>query len=171
MPRCRAAAARTAGDDTRRNMVDCVLSAASPATLCVQSTAAPVIGSFPRGAESLMESYEHAASRHFADAEDLAARRRLDNAGHLIGLAAECAVKHAVRRVAPNPPHIHFPNLTAEIRKFGGRDTVLYKVRRTLSSPALGPSSTTGRSRCGTVRTGTSRTLSIGSGRWRLVGS
>ena len=45
-----------------------------------------------------MESYEHAAMRHFADAEDLAARRRLDNAGHLIGLAAECAVKHAVRR-------------------------------------------------------------------------
>ena len=85
-----------------------------------------------------MESYEHAAMRHFADAEDLAARRRLDNAGHLIGLAAECAVKHAVRRVAPNPPHIHFPKLTAEIRKFGGRDTVLYKVRRALSPPALG---------------------------------
>ena len=85
-----------------------------------------------------MESYEHAAMRHFADAEDLAARRRLDNAGHLIGLAAECAVKHAVRRVAPNPPHIHFPKLTAEIRKFGGRDTVLYKVRRALSPPTHG---------------------------------
>ena len=91
------------------------------------------------GAESLMESYEHAARRHYADAEDLAARRRLDNAGHLIGLAAECAVKHAVCHVAPpNPPHIHFPKLTAEIRKFGGRDTVLYKVRRALTPPAHG---------------------------------
>ena len=80
-----------------------------------------------------MESYEHAARRHFADAEDLADRERLDNAGHLIGLAAECAVKHAVRRVTPNPRPIHFPKLTAEIRKYGGRDTVLQKVRRALT--------------------------------------
>ena len=83
-----------------------------------------------------MESFEHAARRHFADAEDLANRQRIDNAGHLIGLAAECAVKHAVRRVAPNPPRIHFPKLTAEMRKFGGRNTVLHKVRRALSPPA-----------------------------------
>ena len=85
-----------------------------------------------------MESYEHAAMRHFADAEDLAARRRLDNAGHLIGLAAECAVKHAVRHVAPNPPHIHFPELTAGIRQLGGRDPVISKIRRALSPPTLG---------------------------------
>ena len=89
-------------------------------------------------ADNLMESYEHAARRHFADAEDLADRERLDNAGHLIGLAAECAVKHAVRRVTPNPRPIHFPKLTAEIRKYGGRDTVLYKVRRALSPPSHG---------------------------------
>ena len=90
------------------------------------------------GAEHLMESFEHAARRHFADAEDLAARRRLDNAGHLVGLAAECAVKHAVRNVAPNPPRIHFPELTGEMRKFGGRDTVLSKIRRALTPPAHG---------------------------------
>ena len=85
-----------------------------------------------------MESYEHAAMRHFADAEDLAAHRRLDNAGHLIGLAAECAVKHAVRHVALNPPHIHFPELTAGIRQLGGRDPVISKIRRALSPPTLG---------------------------------
>ena len=90
------------------------------------------------GADNLMESYEHAARRHFADAEDLADRERLDNAGHLIGLAAECAVKHAVRRVTPNPRPIHFPKLTAEIRKYGGRDTVLHKVRRALTPHAHG---------------------------------
>ena len=56
----------------------------------------------PMEADGLMESFEHAARRHFADAEDLADRQRLlDNAGHLIGPAAECAVKHAVRHVTP----------------------------------------------------------------------
>ena len=85
-----------------------------------------------------MESYEHAARRHFADAEDLAARRRLDNAGHLIGLAAECAVKHAVRHVAPNPPHIHFSELTARMRQLGGRHPAISKIRRALSPPAHG---------------------------------
>ena len=83
-----------------------------------------------------MESYEQAARRHFTDAEDLAGRRRLDNAGHLIGLAAECAVKHAVRHVAPDPPHIHFPELTTGIRQLGGRHPVVSKIRRALSPPA-----------------------------------
>jgi len=90
------------------------------------------------GADNLMESYEHAARRHFADAEDLADRERLDNAGHLIGLAAECAVKHAVRHVTPNPPHIPFPALTAGIRQLGGRNSVVSKIRRALSPPSHG---------------------------------
>ena len=62
----------------------------------------------------------------------------LDNAGQLIGLAAECAVKYAVRHVAPNPPRIHFPELTAQIRKIGGRHPVVSQIRRALSPPALG---------------------------------
>ena len=85
-----------------------------------------------------MECYEHAARRHFADAEDLAGRRRLDNAGHLIGLAAECAVKHAFRQAGPNPRPIHFPQLTAEVRKLGGRHPVVSKIRRALSPPEHG---------------------------------
>ena len=88
------------------------------------------------GADSLMESFEYAARRHFADAEDLAGRRRLDNAGHLIGLAAECAVKHAIRQIVPNPRRIHFPELTAEVRKLGGRNSAVSQVRRALSPPA-----------------------------------
>ena len=92
----------------------------------------------PMEADGLMESFEHAARRHFADAEDLADRQRLDNAGHLIGLAAECAVKHAVRHVTPNPPRIHFPELTAGIRQLGGRNPAVSKIRRALSPPAHG---------------------------------
>ena len=88
------------------------------------------------GADSLMESFEYAARRHFADAEDLAGRRRLDNAGHLIGLAAECAVKHAIRQIVPNPRRIHFPELTAELRKLGGRNSAVSQVRRALSPNA-----------------------------------
>ena len=95
-------------------------------------------GVLPCEADRLMESFEHAAKRHFADAEDLAGRQRLDNAGYLIGLAAECAVKHAVRNVAPNPPRIHFPELTAGIRQLGGRNPVVEKVRRALSPPPRG---------------------------------
>ena len=85
-----------------------------------------------------MESFEDAARRHFADAEDLAERQRLDNAGYLIGLAAECAVKHAVRHVTPNPPRIHFPELTAGVRQLGGRNPVFSKIRQALSPPAHG---------------------------------
>ena len=92
----------------------------------------------PKGTDGLMESFEHAARRHFADAQDLADRQRLDNAGHLIGLAAECAVKHAVRHVTRTPPHLHFPELTAGIRQLGGRHPVVSKIRRALSPPAHG---------------------------------
>ena len=97
-----------------------------------------MIGSLPWGPDSEMESFEHAAKRHFSDAEDLAGRQRLDNAGHLIGLAAECAAKHAVRHVVPKPRRVHFPELTAEVRKLGGRNTAVSKIRRALSPPAHG---------------------------------
>jgi hypothetical protein len=39
--------------------------------------------------------YVQAALRHFGDAEHLAGAGRYDNAGHLIGFAAECALKKA----------------------------------------------------------------------------
>ena len=47
----------------------------------------------PMETDGLMESFEHAARRHFADAEDLADRQRLDNAGHLIGLTMRLNVR------------------------------------------------------------------------------
>ncbi len=41
------------------------------------------------------DNYAQAAIRHLNDAEHLAASARHDNAGHLIGFAAECAIKVA----------------------------------------------------------------------------
>jgi hypothetical protein len=45
-----------------------------------------------------MQNYEQAAARHWLDAEQLLAAKRLDNADQLFGLAAECALKVALVR-------------------------------------------------------------------------
>jgi HEPN domain-containing protein len=45
----------------------------------------------------LPRDYKQAALRHYMDAESLAAVGRYDDAGHLIGLAAECALKHGIQ--------------------------------------------------------------------------
>jgi hypothetical protein len=45
----------------------------------------------------MARDYGQAAVRHFIDAETLAAAGRYDDAGHLIGLAAECALKHGAQ--------------------------------------------------------------------------
>jgi len=61
----------------------------------------------------MCEIYDQAALRHFRDADFLAADKRWDNAGHLIGFAAECALKHAIVSLRPNQnvPHKHLPEL------------------------------------------------------------
>lgn len=40
-----------------------------------------------------MEDYDSAAKRHFGDAKHLEAHNSWDNAGHLLGLGVECALK------------------------------------------------------------------------------
>ena len=45
-----------------------------------------------------MQNYESAAVRHWRDAEQLLATKRLDNADQLFGLAAECALKGVLSR-------------------------------------------------------------------------
>lgn len=47
------------------------------------------------------ESYSEAASRHFADAGQLAEKERWDGAGYLIGYAVECAIKSAIAAARP----------------------------------------------------------------------
>ena len=65
----------------------------------------------------------------------LANADRLDNAGHLIGLAAECAVKDVVSRLRGTAvPHVHFPSLNACIAQIGGRNR-LNQIRRAMAQP------------------------------------
>jgi hypothetical protein len=67
----------------------------------------------------LREAYARAAVRHFRDAEELAAKDRFDGAGHLIGFAAECAIKHTVKELRPQnqAPFLHFPELIEKAKK------------------------------------------------------
>lgn len=81
----------------------------------------------------MAENYESAALRHFKDAATLQASGRLDNAGHLIGFAAECAIKHRIESLhsAADTPHVHFPALVVVARKHfrqRSQDTELYQI-------------------------------------------
>lgn len=66
-----------------------------------------------------MEKYDSAAIRHFEDAQLLRTSGKLDNAGHLVGLAAECAIKHNIASLKPPPLllHYHLPKLLSIARK------------------------------------------------------
>jgi hypothetical protein len=74
---------------------------------------------FGRGRERFLEKYDSAAIRHFLDAKALRSIGQLDNAGHLIGFAVECAVKHRISTLSAGAdgPHGHFPAFLAIARK------------------------------------------------------
>ncbi|HEV2678713.1 MAG TPA: hypothetical protein VGV37_29565 [Aliidongia sp.] len=65
------------------------------------------------------EAYEEAAKRHYTDAKILAAGQRFDNAGHLIGFATECALKHALGLHEPQKenPKLHLPQIVSVMLK------------------------------------------------------
>lgn len=67
----------------------------------------------------MTEKYDEASVRHFEDAERLAAApaHRYDNAGHLIGFAAECAIKHAVASLGHGTEKLHIPLLIGNAKK------------------------------------------------------
>ncbi len=68
------------------------------------------------------ENYGAAALRHYADAKLLASNERYDNAGHLIGFAAECSIKH-VFQPSGSGRYKHLPQLlNAFPRLVQGRD-------------------------------------------------
>jgi hypothetical protein len=68
------------------------------------------------------EYYESAAIRHLEDALTLQSSGRGDNAGHLVGFAAECAIKYQIENLRPqnNSPHGHIPELLIAARKHLG---------------------------------------------------
>jgi len=78
-----------------------------------------------------VENYAEASIRHFSDAEHLACSGRFDSAGHLIGFAAECAIKHAVLSLAAGPvAKLHIPLLIEHARKrlHGQRDRAVHTL-------------------------------------------
>ena len=82
-----------------------------------------------------MRNYAQAAVRHFRDAELLAASQCLGGGGHLIGLAAECALKHAARKITSPPDaeiRSHLPGglCGAIARLLRGRDATTNRLRQ-----------------------------------------
>lgn len=70
-----------------------------------------------------MEKYDSAAIRHFEDAQLLRDAGKLDNAGHLVGFAAECAIKHQISSLKSkqmNTLHGHLPDFLIVARKHLG---------------------------------------------------
>ncbi len=67
----------------------------------------------------MTDVYDSSAIRHYKDASFLLDESCLDNAGHLVGFAAECAVKHAIQKLQnhSNPVYDHFPSLAAPARQ------------------------------------------------------
>lgn len=72
------------------------------------------------------EKFQDAAVRHHHDARRLAAGERFQNAGYLIGLAAECLVKGMLEKDDKlidrgSEFRCHFPKLAQVIRQFIGQ--------------------------------------------------
>jgi hypothetical protein len=67
----------------------------------------------------LPEHYADAPIRHFRDAETLASGQAFDNAAHLLGFAAECAIKLCVEELRPTSqaPHLHLPELVEKAKR------------------------------------------------------
>ncbi|WP_413676736.1 hypothetical protein [Pantoea dispersa] len=79
-----------------------------------------------------MEDYDGSAKRHFSDAISLAEIKSFDNAGYLIGLAVECAIKKKCRltRGDIDKGNGHLPGLThiAKLKIDSRRDTMLFNT-------------------------------------------
>lgn len=69
----------------------------------------------------MADFFDDAAHRHRADAKHLAGAQRFQNAGHLIGFAAECLVKSMLEQAgqainAKTHLAVHFPKLRGMIQ-------------------------------------------------------
>lgn len=73
----------------------------------------------------MADSFPDAARRHWSDAKHLAANDRFQNAGHLLGFAAECLAKEVLAGagIIIDKPSAqqwsHFPKLAEKIRMEG----------------------------------------------------
>jgi hypothetical protein len=80
---------------------------------------------FKRSQRQLVtDSFPNAARRHRSDAKHLATEQRFQNAGHLIGFAAECLAKELLEGAGikidkTSGFKVHFPDLQHRIRMQG----------------------------------------------------
>lgn len=65
-----------------------------------------------------MEDFVSSAERHFDDGVTLLQSGRLDNAGHLFGVAGECAVKAVCVEESGSRPAKHFDNIPSKDLRF-----------------------------------------------------
>jgi len=63
-----------------------------------------------------MDDFSDAALRHYNDAHLLAGTNRFDNASHLLGIAAECALKARMKLEGLNSAHVHLPDIVRSYR-------------------------------------------------------
>jgi hypothetical protein len=75
-----------------------------------------------------MENYKDSALRHYDDAQVLRSANKLDNAGHLIGFSAECAIKHAISTFNSNTekPKGHFPDFVGVAKKHVDKRSAMF---------------------------------------------
>jgi hypothetical protein len=83
------------------------------------------------------EDYAGAAVRHFHDARMLRVSGQTDNAGHLIGFAAECAIKHRVSELTSDSLNLHLPELLPAARKRLGSRVGYTSMHSLLKSDVL----------------------------------
>ena len=92
---------------------------AHPAVLSLPCAARERVGGSMALKDGSPEDYHAAAIRHFHDARALRETGRLDNAGHLVGFAAECAIKYRIEALGVNhgSPAEHLPAILPAARK------------------------------------------------------
>lgn len=76
-----------------------------------------------------MEQYKDAATRHYADALALRGNSK-DNAGHLLGFSAECAIKYEISSLSidGSSPKGHFPDFLSIARKHLNKRSSMYDL-------------------------------------------
>jgi len=88
------------------------------------------------------DSFPDAARRHRSDAKHLATDGRFQNAGHLLGFAAECLAKEVLERanIITDRPSAqqwsHFPKLAAKIR-LDGRTRIMVLLAPIVAKPTF----------------------------------
>ena len=89
----------------------------------------------------MADSFPDAARRHRHDARHLAQAQRFQNAGHLIGFAAECLVKEVLEQAGiridkQSNLKVHFPSLTQRVA-LHAKDRAILLLKPVTTNPGF----------------------------------